>query len=139
MKTVFLDTVGLLALWDESDQWQAAASAAWAVVNVPGTRFVTTPHVLLECGNAAARRRYRSDVCQLRDRLAGNGDLIEPSPAEIEEAWGAYRRDSAGGGGHRRPHFLHRHGPTGNYRRLHERPAFQDRRFQRTILKPRFK
>jgi hypothetical protein len=25
MKTVFLDTAGLLALWDSSDQWHSAA------------------------------------------------------------------------------------------------------------------
>ena len=30
MNAVFLDTVGLLALWDEGDQWHTAAETAFA-------------------------------------------------------------------------------------------------------------
>jgi len=30
MTPVFLDTVGLIALWDQADQWHAAADAAMA-------------------------------------------------------------------------------------------------------------
>jgi hypothetical protein len=60
MTTVFMDTVGLLALWDESDQWQASASLAMTAVNVPGTRFVTTPYVLLECSNVEVHRVERA-------------------------------------------------------------------------------
>lgn len=99
MRTVFLDTVGLLALWDKTDQWRQAASAARASLGVAGVRLVTTPLVLMECGNAAARKPYRSDVCLLRERLTRHGNLIQPTEAEIEEAWSAYRRDSAGGAG----------------------------------------
>jgi predicted nucleic acid-binding protein len=29
---VFLDTVGLLALWDEDDQWHEAAETAYAEI-----------------------------------------------------------------------------------------------------------
>ena len=29
MRTVFLDTVGLIALWNRSDQWHAAAASAY--------------------------------------------------------------------------------------------------------------
>lgn len=92
-----MDTVGLIALWDESDQWQAPATRAMAEASVAGTRFVATPQVLLECANAVARKQYRSDVCDLRIKLIKNRDLIEPSSNEIEEAWELYRRDSAGG------------------------------------------
>ena len=29
-------------IWDQTDQWQEAATAAMALLNVPGTRFVST-------------------------------------------------------------------------------------------------
>jgi predicted nucleic acid-binding protein len=63
----------------------------------PGTRFVTTAQVILECGNAATRRPYRADVCALRERMVRHGELIEPSASEIEHAWAAYRREGAEG------------------------------------------
>lgn len=56
MSVVILDTVGLLALWDEDDQWHAHAVSAFARLAGEKTRLVTTTFVLLECGNAAARR-----------------------------------------------------------------------------------
>lgn len=99
MSDVFLDTVGLIALWDESDQWQEAASAAMAALNVPGTQFITSTYILLECGNAAARKPYRADVCNLRDRLERAGCLIAPTDADLAEAWSAYRRGDAGSAG----------------------------------------
>ena len=99
MKLIFLDTVGLIALWDESDQWHKAASAAMALLNASRIRLITTPQILLECGNAAARKPYRPDVCLLRDRLAKHGDLIVPSDTEFEQAWAAYRRGPAGSPG----------------------------------------
>jgi hypothetical protein len=55
MNTVFLDTVGLLALWDVADQWHMPAEEAFAEImearqalvtstttdtsNLPGSRF----------------------------------------------------------------------------------------------------
>lgn len=99
MRAVFLDTVGLLALWDKTDQWRQAASAAMTSLAAPGVRLVTTSLVLLECGNAAARKPYRADVCLLRDRLSQQGNLIQPTDGDIEGAWNAYRRDNAGGAG----------------------------------------
>jgi len=92
-----MDTVGLIATWDESDHWQAAASAAMRSLDVHRTRFITTSYVLLECANAAARKPYRADVSLLRDELATRNNLIEPSSDELQEAWAAYRRESAGG------------------------------------------
>jgi uncharacterized protein len=91
VSTVFLDTVGLIALWDATDQWQPAANRALALLRVPGTRTVTTSFVLLECGNASARKPYRQDVDDLRISLHRRGDLIIPAPEEVEQAWIAYR------------------------------------------------
>ncbi len=48
MKGVFLDTVGLIALWDATDQWQAAADAAYQQLLKHGRRLITTPLILLE-------------------------------------------------------------------------------------------
>jgi predicted nucleic acid-binding protein len=51
---------------------------------------VTTPQVLLECGNACARRPCRTDVAQLRLDLRTSGNLIDPNAAEVDAAWDAY-------------------------------------------------
>ena len=99
MSDIFLDTVGLIALWDESDQWQSVAGAAMTLLNVPGTRLITTTYILLECGNSAARKPYRTDVCLLRNRLERERCLISPSDADLVDAWSAYQRGDAGRAG----------------------------------------
>jgi len=48
VNVVFLDTVGLVALWDVADQWHAAAEKAYAHVVSDRRRFVTTTFVLLD-------------------------------------------------------------------------------------------
>jgi len=95
MKTLFLDTVGLIALWDVADQWHSAEGA----LRAPAVRLVTTPHVMFECGNASARRPYRSDVWLLWNTLSRRGNLIEPTGDEIEQAWTAYHQGPNGGPG----------------------------------------
>lgn len=52
MTPVFLDTIGLLAVWDASDQWNAAADAAFRDIMQRGRSVVTTPFIL--CGIAEA-------------------------------------------------------------------------------------
>ena len=99
MTTVFLDTVGLLALWDTSDQWHAAAETAFAGIVRARSRLVTTTFVLLECGNAAARRPYRPAADRLRERMEQGGMLIAPTWDDWREAWTAYRRADAGAAG----------------------------------------
>jgi uncharacterized protein len=99
MNDVFLDTVGLIAVWDDTDQWYVGARAAYKLLLSRGRRLVTTPLVLCECGNASARRTYRSDVCELRKTLIHEGLLIEPAAQEIEDAWAAYERGEAGQAG----------------------------------------
>ena len=92
MRTVFLDTVGLLALWDKSDQWHAAADAVFQSLSSTGVRLVSSSLVLLECGNAAARRPYRMAVERLRQSLEPSGLLTVPTTNEWDEAWKAYVR-----------------------------------------------
>jgi uncharacterized protein len=96
---VFLDTVGLLASWDESDQWHAAASTALAGMIKSGAVTLTTTFVLLECGNAAARRPYRSAVERMRQALEAAHTLIRPSDDDWREAWRAYLRGDGAGAG----------------------------------------
>jgi len=60
---------------------------------------VTTTYVLLECGNAAARRPYRDKVIAIRDGLSQAGDLYEPTPQDLEQAWIDYARGLAGSAG----------------------------------------
>jgi predicted nucleic acid-binding protein len=95
MTAVFLDTVGLLAVWDTSDQWHPAADTAYRELVKQARRLVTTPQVLFECGNAASRRPYRQRVNTLRLHLRQGGLLVEPTPPEVEEAWAAYDRCEA--------------------------------------------
>jgi predicted nucleic acid-binding protein len=99
MTPVFLDTVGLIAAWERADLWHAAASGALGALVRSGTPLVTTPYVLLECGNACARRPCRTDVAQLRLDLIRAGRLIDPTPTEENGAWEAYARGEAGQAG----------------------------------------
>lgn len=68
MSAVFLDTVGVLALLERSDQWHEAASRAWAALLEAGRPLRTTTPVLLECGNAVARKPYRRDPARVPGR-----------------------------------------------------------------------
>lgn len=99
MNAVFLDTVGLLALWDVADQWHAPAEEAFADLAAAKIPLVTTSLILLECGNAAARKPYRNDVVRLRSALFARGDVLEPTSEEIEVAWTAYQKHETGRAG----------------------------------------
>ena len=99
MSAVFLDTVGLLALWDTSDQWHEAAEEAFSKLSETRPALLTTTSVLLECGNAAARRPYRAAVDRLRERMESTGVLIAPSDEDWRQAWAAYREGEIGDAG----------------------------------------
>jgi predicted nucleic acid-binding protein len=94
-----LDTAGLIALWDDTDQWHGAAQQAYAEIRKLRFRGVTTTAVLLECGNAAARRPYRQHVNLFRAKMAAKGRLLEFTDAEWQLAWDAYDRNEAGAAG----------------------------------------
>src|SRR3989304_229877 len=99
MNGVFLDTVGLIAVWDTSDQWHEPAAAAFNKLLSASTRLFSTSYVLLESGNAASRRPYRRRVSALRQYLIHANSLIDPTAEEIEAAWDAFDRREAGQAG----------------------------------------
>jgi predicted nucleic acid-binding protein len=97
--TVLLDTVGLLAVWDNSDQWHRAAHACFVELQASREELVSTTFILSECGNAAARRPYRDAVCRLREKLESSKRLIIPTEDDWRAAWQSYRAgevDAAG-------------------------------------------
>lgn len=95
----FLDTVGLIAIWDDTDQWHEPASRSFDDLIRTGELAVTTPFVLAECANAAARRPYRLDVANLCEQLEAGDLLVVPTAADWHSAWDAYRRGDAAGAG----------------------------------------
>jgi predicted nucleic acid-binding protein len=92
---VFGDTVGLLALWDKRDQWHQQAEAAYAVLAGEGASLLTTNAVMLECGNAVARKPYRRTVLETRLLLLQENRLVTPTDADWQQAWIAYDRGAA--------------------------------------------
>jgi uncharacterized protein len=96
---VFLDTVGLLALWDRSDQWHAPASQAFQRFSKERARLYTSSLVLLECANAAARRPYRTVVAALWHQMKEAGSVFQPTEEDFEAAWLSYERGAIGGRG----------------------------------------
>ncbi len=96
INTVFLDTVGLLALWNRRDQWHDKAKEAFADVIASHRRLVASSYVLLECGNAASRHPFRKLVVALRQELIAGGNLLDPTLEEIDEAWRNYDRSISG-------------------------------------------
>jgi uncharacterized protein len=128
MTPVFLDTVGLIALWDKDDQWHDAAEKAYQSIADARRTAITTTFILLECGNAASRRTFRKDVCDLRNALELRHELIEPTNEEWLQAWAAYQRGDAGDARNCRPHFVSCDEAACNRRSLHERQTFRGRR-----------
>jgi uncharacterized protein len=96
---VFLDTVGPLALWDRSDQWHTDVEQAFADLQAAVAPLVTTTFVLLECGNAAARRPYRNSALRLWTRMDAVGALLRPTGDDVRAAWAAYEQRAAGAAG----------------------------------------
>ena len=99
MNAVFLDTSGLLAIWDEDDQWHIPATAAFAHVAAARARVFTTTYVLAECGNAVARTDFRQSVVDLRIELETRHTLIVPAVEDWQEAWTRYEAGYPGAPG----------------------------------------
>jgi predicted nucleic acid-binding protein len=99
MTDVFVDTVALLALWEINDQWHEAAERTFLQANQENWRLLTTSFVLLETGNAVARKPHRRALLNLRAGLLLAGNLIEPNEDDCRIAWEAYERHDAGKAG----------------------------------------
>jgi predicted nucleic acid-binding protein len=95
MRLVFLDTVGLLATWDERDQWHHAAAPVFAELVREKAILFTTEFVLAECANAAARNPYRSRVAVLRDHLMAQNRVAKIDYEALETAWKVFRDDDS--------------------------------------------
>jgi uncharacterized protein len=99
VSSVFLDTVGLVAIWNRADQWHASATAVFHQIMTERRVVEATTFVLLECGNTASRRTYRGQPSKLRNTLARSGGLIFPTDEGWENAWLAYDAGFAGQAG----------------------------------------
>ena len=95
MNLVFVDTVGMLAVWNRSDQWHENAKRAYSLLDARNTILFSTTLVLAECANAAARTPFRIEVDEFRLRLEAGGTVIWPTPDDWRDAWTAYRNNDA--------------------------------------------
>ena len=87
MNGVFLDAVGLIALWNRRDQWHEAAGSAFAGI-ASGESLVTTSYIIGECGNAFSRSEIRTLLIDLTERLDADGTLIFPAtPTGTRRGW----------------------------------------------------
>ncbi len=98
MNRIFMDTVGLLALWNESDQWHSDATRSFNLLK-DTEEIWTTNYIFLECGNAAARTSFRNEVDELRIQMEAAQLLIRPTEDDWQSAWNAYRRGESGQAG----------------------------------------
>jgi predicted nucleic acid-binding protein len=94
---VFLDTVGLIAILNHTDQWRASAAAALSDLHVKRRGFITTDLIFYEAGNALSRTPLRAAVDNLRIELRDQGKIKPPSESDCELAWQLYRQGSTGG------------------------------------------
>ena len=99
MSGVFLDTVGLLGLWDEDDQWHGAATASFERMAQSRERLYTTSYVFAECANATARWIDRSQLAGFVRALEGSGGFVFPTENDWKLAWANYSAGVPGGPG----------------------------------------
>jgi len=92
----FLDTVGLIAVWESKDQWHPAASEAAERMRAEKAPSFTTSYILAECANAAARKPYRKDVARLREELEEAGQLVPTPPKTNGKRPGAHIASAKG-------------------------------------------
>ena len=90
---MFFDTAYAIALAATSDQLHAQAAALAEKLKGEKIHMVTTQAVLLEIGNALAKRRYRAAAVQLLSALAADPsvEVVALSGALYEEAFQLYQ------------------------------------------------
>jgi uncharacterized protein len=87
---VFLDAAYAIALAATSDQYHDRAMELRSQMKVEGTRLVTTQGVVLEVGNALAKRRYRDAAIRLVASLLTDRN-VEVLPLEADLFARAFR------------------------------------------------
>ena len=60
---------------------------------------MTTTFILLECGNALARRPTRRQLVEFRRTLVAPHERVSPTVADWDTAWAAYERAAPGTAG----------------------------------------
>ena len=96
MTPIFLDTVGILALLEPSDQWHKSAVKALSTTQMMSRTFTTTSLIFLECGNAVARKPDRARVAEMMREFRTDGTLIIPTSTDVEAAWSDFGNGDAG-------------------------------------------
>lgn len=96
MNGVFLDTVGIVALWNRRDQWHVAAQGAFKLLSAERARCFTTNYVVAECANALARLPARHHLANLVEGLEGDGGLLMLDETDWREAWGRFVKEPLG-------------------------------------------
>jgi predicted nucleic acid-binding protein len=80
-------------------QWHEPAQQALTDILGQRSILITTSYVLLECGNTVARTDLRAEVTRLRMTLAQQGQLIDPTEADLTAAWDAFDQGKPGEAG----------------------------------------
>ena len=97
-KTIFIDTVFVVALLNQRDQYHPRAEELAAYYE--GRRFLITDGVLLEIGNGLARN-YKEQAVEVIEHFLSSEDVevVHLTPALLEEAFTLYKtyRDKAWG------------------------------------------
>jgi predicted nucleic acid-binding protein len=96
---VLLDTAGILAVLNSSDQWHDQARSAFVALTASPSRPFTTSYILAEAANAVARTPIRGQVAALRDELELRQRVVVPTSDDWNSAWAAYRRGESGDAG----------------------------------------
>jgi hypothetical protein len=92
-RDVFLDAAYAIALASTSDQHHAKAMALAEELERARTRLVTTHAVLLEIGNALAKRRYRAAAVDLLSSLDKDStvDVVPLTPELYQRGFALYQ------------------------------------------------
>jgi hypothetical protein len=72
---VFLDAAFAIALSAPNDQYHELAVTLAEQLEADGTRLITTRAVILEIGNALARKRYRRAAIELLESLEADPNV----------------------------------------------------------------
>lgn len=93
---IFLDTVYIVALAANTDILHKQAVAFAEQLERNGSRFVTTQAILLEIGNALAKKRYRPAAIEILSSLESDPtvDIVSLSPELYSKAFILYKNRS---------------------------------------------